>query len=725
MKKLNSLLAYILTILLLLSSFATPAFASEIPVLDDSDYYQTNTDINEDNVEKTVDTFGNTTIRIENNNSSEVILGSNSIEKVSKSLFGDVEIKLSDYLYNLDGSNDYIYVEYTNGGYAIYMKDTMELMEYSPQGRIDYSENQGKKYYAGPNQYFAKSDGKFINVVTGESLNLTNRQIQEFSENVRIMLKNNYTEKMKNSSIQFDLSSIGKAEDNVQSSVNENTGDVPAVGDYPLINNLPISDGTYIANYMYFLTDPTHGTNTTGTCGAVAAQLLLSYHNYYSDRRIIDNIYLNGSSNEAERHLNPNYCEDPMSMTSQTLGTRGSAENGSDTTNSYFAKVVSEIPSSATIAKVKSGIKDLLNENDIDYSIDSQNSITIFGYTNVVDSEIVLSEIDAGRPMIVLMQASLGGSNHYVVVYGYQNYTYTDTNNTYLGYITHYGHGSDRLNIWVNSAWCSGYVTLEIEHTHDYDTYVGTIGATGRVEYKCGDCGHRTDSVIKIGSTNRYTERSMNIPTNSYKEYIVTFTTSGNRVVQTFGANTLTHDGFLEIYDANGTRLDYDDDSGYERNALISYNFSANTEYRIRVKFCSTSTQSGNIRLAIIPTSSYDTYESIYSLADYTLGLTWSFTQNNVKLLTYKYSSNQELTMRVTSEVDTYLYIIDPSSSDLIVQASGTSTKGINSLYNDDYNGLGSQITKTFKSNIPYLVIVSAYNPSSSTSVGEFYVDFE
>lgn len=724
MKKVNYLIAYMLIVSLLFSLFSTSVFASETPVLDDSNYNHINTDCNEDSVEKVVEAMGSSTITIKNNESSEILEKTNSIEKVSKELFGNVEIKLSDYLFNLDGSFDYIYVEFSNGGYAIFMKDSMELLEYSPQGRIDYSEEQGKKFYGGPNQYFSEVDGKFINIVSGETLNISNAQIQAYSENVRTMLKTNYSEKMRNSSIQFDLSSIGKEENNEQRSVNENVGNVPSVGDYPLINNLPISEGTYIANYMYFLTDPTHGTNTSGTCGAVAAQLLLSFHNYYSDRRIVDNIYLNGSSAAAERHLNPNFCEDPMSMTSQTLGTRGSAEDGSDITNSYFAKVVSEIPSSATVGEVKSGIKDLLNENGIDYSIDSQNSTTIFGYTTVVDSEKVISEIDAGRPMIVLMQPSLGGPDHYAVVYGYQDYTYTDTNNTYLGYITHYGHGSDRLNIWVNSAWCSGYVTLDIEHTHDYDTYVGAIDNTGRVEYKCGDCGHRTDCVIRIGSNNRYTERTINIPISGYKEYMVTFTSSGNRVIQTFGANTLSHDAFLEIYDANGTRLDYDDDSGYERNALISYNFSANIEYRIRVRFCNTSTQSGDIRLAIVA-SSCDTYESIYSLTDYTLGLTWSFTQNNVNLLTYQYSSDQDLTMRVTSEVDTYLYIIDPSSTDSIVQASGTSTKGKDSLYNDDYDGSDSQITKTFNSNIPYLVIVSAYDPSLNTSVGEFYLDFE
>ncbi len=86
--------------------------------------------------------------------------------------------------------------------------------------------------------------------------------------------------------------------------------------------------------------------------------------------------------------------------------------------------------------------------------------------------------------------------------------------------------------------------------------------------------------------------------------------------------------------------------------------------------------------------------------------------------------------MHVDSEVDTYLYIIDPRSTDVIRSASidsPDSTKGYNNLYNDDIDGANdrdSQITKTFEAGVPYLVMVSAYNPSLSSSVGSFYVNF-
>lgn len=241
---------------------------------------------------------------------------------------------------------------------------------------------------------------------------------------------------------------------------------------------------------------------------------------------------------------------------------------------------------------------------------------------------------------------------------------------------------------------------------------------------------------ISVNASTRYTERTMTIDSAvGYKDFIVTFANAGNRVLQTFGANTISHDGYLEIFDMQGTRLDYDDDDGYERNALVSYNFKANVSYRIRVRFYNTSTQSGAIRLAIIPTYSYETYEDIYSLTDYTRGLTWSFAQNNVKMMTYKYTTSRELTMRVSSEVDTYLYIIDPRSAKTcyIVRSSDdeTVTSDYPSIANDDYYDedgeytLNSRLKKNFEAGIPYLVIVSAYNPSSAGSVGSFYVDFE
>ena len=231
------------------------------------------------------------------------------------------------------------------------------------------------------------------------------------------------------------------------------------------------------------------------------------------------------------------------------------------------------------------------------------------------------------------------------------------------------------------------------------------------------------ETLPTIYGNTRYTEKAVNIGAGGYQDFIVTFAAGGNKLIQTFGLK----DTKLELYSAGGTLLASNDDGGYSYNALMNYNVSANTQYKIRIKFWSPSVY-GDTKIAIVSTYNYATYEDIYYLHDYTMGLTWSFAQNNVKLMTYEYSTTRYLTMHVSSDVDTYLYIIDPRSAELMVPASNsspTTTHGIDNLYNDDYNGTrDSQITKTFDAGVPYLVIVSAYNPSLSTSVGSFYVDF-
>ena len=91
--------------------------------------------------------------------------------------------------------------------------------------------------------------------------------------------------------------------------------------------------------------------------------------------------------------------------------------------------------------------------------------------------------------------------------------------------------------------------------------------------------------------------------------------------------------------------------------------------------------------------------------------------------------------MNVTSEVNTFLYIIDPRSTQAYHEVwyydDESETSSYPSLANDDhYNEDGeyvfdSRLKKVFEAGIPYLVIVSAYNPSSAESIGNFYVNFK
>lgn len=78
--------------------------------------------------------------------------------------------------------------------------------------------------------------------------------------------------------------------------------------------------------------------------------------------------------------------------------------------------------------------------------------------------------------------------------------------------------------------------------------------------------------------------------------------------------------------------------------------------------------------------------------------------------LTFTAPSSGEYTFEITSDFDTYLYVIDPTSSTTIT---------INTNYNDDSGeGLNSKLTTSLKTDIPYLVIYSGYNLSNSSHTG-------
>jgi len=68
-----------------------------------------------------------------------------NIENVTQALFGDKQINKTEYLYNLNDSPDFVYVEFSDYGYAVYLRETAELLEYAPSGRLPYSDNITQK----------------------------------------------------------------------------------------------------------------------------------------------------------------------------------------------------------------------------------------------------------------------------------------------------------------------------------------------------------------------------------------------------------------------------------------------------------------------------------------------------------------------------------------------------------------------------------------------------
>ena len=390
----------------------------------------------------------------------------------------DNNVKEMKSLYNYDGSADYVYVELAEGGYAVFAKGSNELLEYSPHGSVleDFS---GQVIYGGPGNYYSNSNNVYTNILSNDTLVMEKQEVNKASNSTRQLFKID-SQLVNNNTYSSEI-------------FNENMVDneIALYSVPPYDRNNPISPtagAKYVENEEYFLKDPTHGINTEGTCVTVAAQLMVSYNNYYKERRLIPDQYLNGTKT-TNPNYNPNYCTDPMLFNRYTLGS-----------NQEFHDYLYNKGLVGSITTIEPKLKEYFKERNLvenlDYSIKYESS-----YPNTINADKVLEQLNADRPIVLATHARLNGTenvpgvlphNHDVVAYGYQYLAPYSDGTSYLGYVAHYGWRADTIQVWANSAWFDSFVSLNIEHTHNYYT-VGAIGSTGRTEYKCRECGHRTD----------------------------------------------------------------------------------------------------------------------------------------------------------------------------------------------------------------------------------------
>lgn len=655
---------------------------------------------------------------VENSEETVVDNGLTETSSTLQSTFKDRTISSCEYIYNLDGSPDYIYATLQGGGYAILSRTTLELLEYSPQGSAPYQGVSAQGYYAGPGNYLEKTATGYKDIVSKQEFALSESEALELAQRTRAQLESHTTYRSSISASENDLSSVLNNAINSESGKTQSgaTRDgAPAYGSENPIQTTTTS-GTFIPNYLYFIVNPTHGDNSglpvgnnnTGVCGPVAVQILLGYNNYYNDRRIIPDRYLNGyndaTNTVTEPEKNPNHCTDSMYMTSDTIGTR-SEPTGS---NSFFYKVVDEImfknQSNSWFWQIRLGMKSLLNEriSTSDYQLTYQTSIG----TNAISSTPIKEEINEGRPVIISIAGTSDTDGHFVVGYGYQNHTYANGVGTYSGYVVHYGWSGDNC-IWINSSWCNGYIALKMNHVHAYER-VGTVELTGLVEYKCRDCGHRTDAGITMSATESYREIRYELSQNNYnyKYFYLTFATAGNKIFQTFGSK----DTIMTLYDANLSELATDDDDGHNVNSMINYNVSANTVYYLKLECWGSG--AGYSKLSITSTQSTATnYENISSMTGQDVSTVNYSSLNNAEIICFIPTVSGYYCLRVHSfDCGTYMYFIDPTTLAYCIEDgdSGGSDCG--------------QITTYLNANVRYYIVAATDNISSQTA--EMYLIF-
>lgn len=98
-------------------------------------------------------------------------------------IISDTEIEDEGYLYNYDGSIDYIYIDFIGSkGYVILLEETLEIVEYAIQGEFPYKNIEVNKYYGGPNAYYVKNGKLFQDILTDKTFEYSDNLIYNKKE---------------------------------------------------------------------------------------------------------------------------------------------------------------------------------------------------------------------------------------------------------------------------------------------------------------------------------------------------------------------------------------------------------------------------------------------------------------------------------------------------------------------------------------------------------------
>ena len=208
----------------------------------------------------------------------------------------------------------------------------------------------------------------------------------------------------------------------------------------------------------------------------------------------------------------------------------------------------------------------------------------------------------------------------------------------------------------------------------------------------------------------RYFEKDIYIKASTSWTFDIEISHAGNKLFQTFGDK----DTKMYLYYSDGITpvCNPSDDEGYGLNSYIYKYLQANTTYKLVVNFYN-SNLSGMTKVSFMSVGGFKNNENesmnryeyiwhIHNWQNYTFNSYVS--QYNSMVVTFTPPVSGNYTISLESEFDNYLYVINPTSYNALVQ---------NVDYNDDSNNsTNASLTKYFDTNITYLIVFCQYNPS-------------
>ncbi len=258
------------------------------------------------------------------------------------------------------------------------------------------------------------------------------------------------------------------------------------------------SNVKYIPNANYFLINPKQHENLiedneAGTCTTVAMQMLLGYHNYYSDRRLIPTTFENYtflSEDYGDLTFHP-------ALKRTIMPTSGSGCEKIGTTDDVYHAIydLTTWASFPSLGQNIYAIKDAAIEFVEKHSASISNNVSITA--SIYNADEVKHDLDSGLPVILCTQPVFTGAFgfHVVVAYGYAQLDGVN------GYLVHFGWQDDATQVWVPESWIGFQTRMSVNHAHTYiDTGIN-LNNTHR-ELICSECGQITvDNLYEISNS--------------------------------------------------------------------------------------------------------------------------------------------------------------------------------------------------------------------------------
>ena len=215
-----------------------------------------------------------------------------------------------------------------------------------------------------------------------------------------------------------------------------------------------------------------------------------------------------------------------------------------------------------------------------------------------------------------------------------------------------------------------------------------------------------------------YYEKQFTITQSQAWLFNINFSHSGYKLIQTFGSG----DTIMSLYNDSNVLLLSSDDEGYSNNALLYYNFNANQAYHLYVNFYSQNV-SGMEKLTITPCSGeflngatvIDEYSDINSVGNQNyISYQTTIPQNESKVLLWTPSSTGYYVIALFSQFDNILYVINPSSSNGIVEEVDYCDDYIIDSDQGTYDE-NAQLGKYCYSGETYFIVIGKHNPALSS----------